>query len=437
MKAVSDDHWYFVQWTGDHAGDEKEINITMDSDKQLTAVFEERRYLLNVEISGEGIVEISPDKDEYEPNEEVELTAVPDENWRFVEWERDGNGTDETIDITMDSYKEVTAVFEEIVEYNLTINVEGEGTTDPAEGNHTYEEGTEVSVEAVPAEGWKFVEWTGNIVGKDPVINVTMIADQSITAVFEEVEYDLTISVDGEGTTDPAEGTHTYEEGTEVTVESTASEGWKFIEWTGDVTEIEPSINVTMDGNKNVTAVFEEETVEYDLTINMEGEGTTDPSEGTHTYEEGTEVRVEATASEGWEFVEWTGDETGTEPSISITMAADKSVTGVFEEVVEYDLKINVEGKGTVEVDPDQEVYEEGAEVTLTAESEEGWSFDEWTGDAAGDETTINITMDSDKEVTTNFEEKDDGGGGIPGFTSTLMLVAGITAVAIYYKKRR
>ncbi|WP_367362899.1 hypothetical protein [Mesotoga sp.] len=46
-------------------------------------------------------------------------------------------------------------------EYTLTINTTGEGTVtadpEPVEGK--YQEGTEVELTAVPADGWEFVNW--------------------------------------------------------------------------------------------------------------------------------------------------------------------------------------------------------------------------------------------------------------------------------------
>ncbi|MFO8109107.1 MAG: GLUG motif-containing protein, partial [Thermoplasmata archaeon] len=71
--------------------------------------------------------------------------------------------------------------------HSLTIEVEGEGSTDPEEGNHSYVPGTEVTVTAMPADGWYFVGWTGDHESTDEQINVTMDHDMEITAQFEEV----------------------------------------------------------------------------------------------------------------------------------------------------------------------------------------------------------------------------------------------------------
>lgn len=74
-----------------------------------------------------------------------------------------------------------------------------------------------------------------------------------------EEMYDLTISVEGKGRTDPPEGSHTYEKGEEVTITAIASEEWYFEEWTGNHTSTEEEINITMDEDIIITANFDEE----------------------------------------------------------------------------------------------------------------------------------------------------------------------------------
>ncbi|MBN2375489.1 MAG: leucine-rich repeat domain-containing protein, partial [Sedimentisphaerales bacterium] len=68
----------------------------------------------------------------------------------------------------------------------------------------------------------------------------------------------------------------------------------------------------------------------YTLNTDVIGNGTIQPSSG--KYYEGEEVPLEATPAEGWRFVEWQGDASGTDPNILIYMDSDKEVTAVFEE---------------------------------------------------------------------------------------------------------
>jgi uncharacterized repeat protein (TIGR02543 family) len=79
--------------------------------------------------------------------------------------------------------------------------------------------------------------------------------------------YTLTMAVDptGGGTTEPAVGDHIYTEGTVVPITATASTGYVFDSWTGDVADpTSPTTTVTMDADQSVTANFEEE-VTYDF----------------------------------------------------------------------------------------------------------------------------------------------------------------------------
>lgn len=70
--------------------------------------------------------------------------------------------------------------------YTLSTSVVGEGsiTLDPAGG--TYDANTVVAATAVPATGWSFNSWSGDLTGATNPQNVTMDANKSITATFTE-----------------------------------------------------------------------------------------------------------------------------------------------------------------------------------------------------------------------------------------------------------
>ncbi len=144
---------------------------------------------------------------------------------------------------------------------------------------------------------------------------------------------------------------------------------------------------------------------EHTLTIEIQGEGSTSPAPGNHTYEEGTNITIEPVEdAENWYFQEWTGDIEQEAEEIEITMDQDYRITGHFEEY--YFLNVNMDGEGQIQVDPEKEKYDPDEEVTLTAQPEEGWQFFEWTGDHTRIEHEITLIMNEDKNITADFREE-------------------------------
>lgn len=89
--------------------------------------------------------------------------------------------------------------------------------------------------------------------------------------VKEKNKYTLTIVTEGEGTTEPAKGSHVYDESEELVVEAKPSQDWKFFGWDGDYKGTEKEITITMNDSKELIAVFKE--AEFDLNIDIPQEG--------------------------------------------------------------------------------------------------------------------------------------------------------------------
>ena len=155
------------------------------------------------------------------------------------------------------------------VRYDLTVSSsEGGSVTSPGEGTLTYHEGESVLLVAEPDEGYRFVDWTGDV---DTIANINaarttigMAGDYAITGNFEAIppaQYTLTISSTAGGSvTTPGEGPFTYEEGTMVDLVAEAEEGYVFIGWTGDVTGVvdidAASTSIAAGGHHFVAANF-------------------------------------------------------------------------------------------------------------------------------------------------------------------------------------
>ena len=148
----------------------------------------------------------------------------------------------------------------------------------------------------------------------------------------------------------------------------------------------------------------------YDLTIEIVGNGDTNPPLGVHSYINGEQVTVEALENDNaWSFSRWEGAASGTNTQTTITMNRDKTVTAVFEEngPIYYTLSTNVIGSGSIS--PPGGSYEKDSIVTLTASPSSGWSFSRWEDAASGTNPQTIVNMDSDKTVTAVFTEDQQG----------------------------
>ncbi len=68
--------------------------------------------------------------------------------------------------------------------------------------------------------------------------------------------YQLTVAASTGGTTSPSPGIYSYEEGTEVTLKAVADSNYKFVTWSGDISDTNNPTTITMDSNISITANF-------------------------------------------------------------------------------------------------------------------------------------------------------------------------------------
>jgi hypothetical protein len=110
LTAEPDAAYLFTGWSGDLGGDDNPATIVMDDDRDVTATFLRRRTL-STDVKGNGSVVLDPPGGVYADDTVVTVTAVPDGNARFKDWDGDlsGDGNPETL--VMDGDKSVTADF--------------------------------------------------------------------------------------------------------------------------------------------------------------------------------------------------------------------------------------------------------------------------------------------------------------------------------------
>jgi len=136
---------------------------------------------------------------------------------------------------------------------------------------------------------------------------------------------------------------------------------------------------------------------QYSLTVTA-AEGGTVSTEG-GTYDEGTEVTITATPSEGYRFKGWEGNDSISE-SLTITLNSNQTYQAQFELIPIYTLTVTIGEGGTVSTEGGE--YEEGTEIEITATANEGYRFDGWEG-IDSNENTLTLTVTSDNELIPIF----------------------------------
>lgn len=338
LTAVPQDGWQFDHWEGDAEGDNSQLELLMDDNKEITAVFVRQDFVLTVNVTGEGQVEkeiLNGATNTYPYETVVKLTAIPSVGWEFSHWEGDGNGSNPVIELTFDEDKNVTAVFVRIG-YTLNITVEGQGRVREeivANAASDYFHGQLVKLTAMPDAGWKFVEWTGDFTGQEEQVEVLMDDNKSITAVFAREEYTLNITIEGQGEVqqEVLSTPNGYYYGTviKLTAIPDVESAFAFSHWEGDASGTDPQIEVTINGNKNITAVFKRL---YTLSVTVEGSGSVLVEPDLSVYLEGTEVTLTAVPDPGWTLMYWEGiEDAPDEPQIFLVMNEDISIGAKFE----------------------------------------------------------------------------------------------------------
>lgn len=195
IEATPSEGYVFERWEGDLTTNSNPAQLVFNSNRSVIANFTLRNYDLNIKISGEGKVrETVLDSSDTESGassvKSVRLEAVAKSGWIFDRWEGDLTGSENPAVISVEEEKSVTAVFDRSSNngFTISIDIEGEGTVNREPNRTNFSEGDEVILTAIPASGWTFFEWQGDLTGTENSQTITITDDVIAKAVFGPFE---------------------------------------------------------------------------------------------------------------------------------------------------------------------------------------------------------------------------------------------------------
>ena len=293
--------------------DKKELSITITNAPAA-------EHTITVTTAGGGTASASSTS--ATAGTEITLTATPNTGYHFKEWQVESLAglviTNNKFTMP-DSNVAIKAIFEEDspfapTKHTVTVKTDGNGIAFASPLLAVA--GTEITLTAMPKEGYHFKEWQAISGGVAIENNKFFMPDTNVEvkAFFEEgappapTKYTVTVTTEGGGTASasPAKAAA----GTEITLTATPNTGYHFKEW-----QVESLAGLVITNNKftmpdsnvAIKAIFEEDSpfapTKHTVTVKTDGNGIAFASPLLAVA--GTEITLTAMPKKGYHFKEW------------------------------------------------------------------------------------------------------------------------------------
>lgn len=430
-----------------HTGSANGVEVSPLKTTDVIIILEPTEVTLTTSVnpSNAGNISKNPNKTKYDYGEAVELTASPASGYQFDHWEGDLSGSSNPANIKMNGNKSVAAVFIIPPEIVTTPNT----PTGPSNGSVgqslSFSTGGSISNLGHTVEyrfDWgdgKYSSWNSSTqsysygqVGayivhaqarcqSDTSIISDWSAGKSVTITGYTLSISVTPSGSGSVSKNPNKNEYNHNEIVQLTANQTS--GFLFDHWIGDLAGNSNPANITMNGNKSVTAIFTQvgEIISTPNAPSGPSSATVGQSSsfstGGSTTNLGHVVEYRFDWGDG-NYSSW-GSSTQscvynnvgtyqikaqarcqTHTNIVSNWSSAMSIT-ISGHVLS--ISVSPSGSGSVTKSPSKTEYNHNESVQLTATATFGYQFDHWIGDLSGISNPANIAMNGNKIVTAVF----------------------------------
>ncbi len=233
-----------------------------------------------------------------------------------------------------------------------------------------------------------------------------LFSGQQLIAQF----YTLTVNITGNGSVTKSPNQIFYVSGTNVEIEATPDFGWNFTGWSGNLTGTTNPAIINMDGDKLITANFEQNT--YQLTVETDGTpgAAVSPASPVMVTHDQAQVITVTTIPAGYQFKEWTIT-SGTGASIFnkdlattiVTLTDGAATVEASFELKQYTLTVITDGTAGAEVSPDAPiaVTHDVPQMISAVTIPDGYQIENWSI-LLGEVTFGNDTMETTTATVIN-----------------------------------
>jgi uncharacterized repeat protein (TIGR02543 family) len=380
LTATPEQEWDFMSWGGHLSGHDNPLIMTIVTHTTAIARFqldtEETLPVLTIEVNGGG--EVIPDPTgPYHLGQLVQLRAVAQPGWLFQRWGGALSGDASPIAFPILGDTHAVAHFAEVAPtpVALAVHITGSGQVrrDPP---GPYLAGQPVTITAVPAPGWQFGGWSGDLAGTANPHTFAIVEDLTVLATFA-----VNPPPDEPPNLDPPPDPEPDPE---------------------PPVEMPPPDNPPDDGVPNPIDP-PTDTPAVEVSVAGAGNVERDPP---GPYSPGQLITLTAQAESGWAFAGWSGSLTGQQNPHAAAVTATLAVTATFVPLtppLSYQVEVNARGAGIVDLSPPGP-YQSGQSVTLLALPAAGQCFQSWGGSLESTANPHIVLVMEHLAVTAQFE---------------------------------
>jgi hypothetical protein len=408
VSATPNTGYTFTNWTenGNVVSSQANYTFTVTGSRTLVANFQaqSQNYTIAVSanptnggnVTGGGT---------YPQGQSCTVSATPNTGYTFTNWTENGNvvSSQANYTFTVTGNRTLVAQFQpQYYTIGTSANPANGGTIT---GGGTFQYGESCTVGAGPSDGYTFINWTsnGSIVSTEQFYTFTVTCSLDLVANFQAITYTITATANptNGGT---ITGAGTYNHGQNCTLTATPAQGYIFVRWTKNGTQVSTNAAYTFAVTENASFVAEFAIQSFTVTV------TANPTEGGvvaggGTFNYGETCTVTATANEGYSFVDWSQGffSVSNESTYTFTVTSNVNLTANFS-LQTFDIKVAIEPAEAGDI-TGEGTYYYGDEVTLTVIRNEDWAFVNWTedGEVVSEDPIYVFTITRNRDLVAHF----------------------------------
>ena len=275
-------------------------STVVTEETSIKAIFRKKTFAVKLTNNEHGVISIAEPVDPQRIPYGTELTieATPKQGYELTALTANGENILSTQRFVVKGDTEVKATFTKKT-FAVTLDKEGEGKVDAtgAEDLTAVPYGTELTIKAMPKQGYELTALTAN--GKDILATKKVVVTENLTikATFAQETFVVTLDKEGEGVLDAtgADNLKAVPYGTKLTIIATPAEGYELKALLAGGFDIRSTKSVEVTGDTRIKAIFTQQTFAVTLTSNEHGDITIVEPVDLQAVPYGTTLTVKAT----------------------------------------------------------------------------------------------------------------------------------------------